>query len=99
MAEIDITKNIRLIELLKSDMLTQMAGLYEELLRPGPLSRREEQLSKLIISSYLLSERIGGSYEQLNEEIADHLRLMLLDDKTLFDKDEIGGLLKVMEGR
>ena len=99
MAEIDITKNIRLIELLKSDMLSQTAGLFEELLRPGPLQPREERLSKLIVSSYLLSARIGSSYEQLDEKIADDLRLLLLDHRAAWDKEDIGGLLKHIENR
>ncbi|MDR2649599.1 MAG: MazG-like family protein [Clostridiales bacterium] len=99
MAEIDITKNIRLIELLKSDILSQLAGLYEELLRPGPLSRREERLSRLIISCYVLSKRISGSYEQLDEKIADNIRLILLDDKAAGDKEDFSELLKHIENR
>jgi len=99
MTEIDITKNIRLIELLKSDMLSQLAGLFEDLLRPGPMSQREERLSKLIISSYLLSARINGSFEQLNKKIADNLRLILLEDKLAYDKDDISELLKNIENR
>ncbi|MDR1560680.1 MAG: MazG-like family protein [Clostridiales bacterium] len=99
MAEIDITKNIRLIELLKTDMLSQLAGLCEELLRPGPLSQREERLSKLIISSYVLSKRISGSYEQLDETIADNLRLILLDNKSTGDKEDYSELLKHIENR
>ena len=99
MAEIDITKNIRIIELLKSDILSQTAGLFEELLRPGPLSQRLDRLSKLIISSYLLSERIGGSFEQLDAKIADDLRLLLLDDKKAWDREDAGALLKHMQRR
>jgi hypothetical protein len=99
MAEIDITKNIRLIELLKSDMLSQVAALFEELLRPGPLPRREERLSKLVISSYLLSGRIGSGCGPLDVKIAQDLRLMLFDGKTAYDKDDVSALLKHIEKR
>ena len=99
MSEIDITKNIRLIELLKSDMLTQLAGIFEELLRPGPLSQREARLSKLIISCYVLSKRIGCSYDQLDEKITDILRLNLLENKMIGDKGDFSELLKHIENR
>ncbi|MDR1914200.1 MAG: MazG-like family protein [Clostridiales bacterium] len=94
----DITANIRIIEMLKTELLKHVADLHEALLKQMPLAEREELLSRIVIDCYMLTRRIGGSYEQLDNNISDTLRLMLLDGKEPSVRDA-GGLIKFFESR
>ncbi|MBF8982307.1 MazG-like family protein [Lutibacter sp. B2] len=84
---IDITKNIRIIEWLKSELLTTIASLYEILLK----GERETQtvlidiLSNIIFVTYILGKRLGVSFSRIDMKIEDKIRLGILENHKLED--------------
>ena len=80
---IDITKNIRLIEILKSDLLLSVSQLYNEMASETGENIREvalDTLSDTIIISYLLSRRLGIDYPTMERQISSKIRLGLLQE-------------------
>lgn len=79
---LDITKNIRLIENLKSELLGCIAHLYSQMASDRCEDIREvalDTLTDVIIISYLLSRRMGLDYAVLEREIASKIRLGLVE--------------------
>ncbi|NLU51521.1 MAG: hypothetical protein GXX10_01465 [Clostridiaceae bacterium] len=79
----DITKNMRMIESLKSQLLLAISNLYSEMasetcddIRPVAL----DTLSDTIIISYLLARRLGLDYLTLEKKITSKIRLGMLQD-------------------
>ncbi len=80
--DFDITKNIRLIEMLKNQLLTNVADLYTNLsAEDANLIERKELLSDLIIITYMLSNRLGFSHSSIDIRAVKKLRLGILDEK------------------
>ncbi|NLX65055.1 MAG: hypothetical protein GX022_09840 [Clostridiaceae bacterium] len=80
---IDITRNIRIIESLKSDLLLSVSHLYNEMASETGENLREvalDTLSDTIIISYLLSRRLGIDYPTLERQISAKIRLGLLQE-------------------
>lgn len=80
---IDITRNIRIIECLKSDLLLSVSQLYNEMASETGENIREvalDTLSDTIIISYLLSRRLGIDYPTLERQISAKIRLGLLQE-------------------
>ncbi len=79
----DITKNMRLIESLKSDLLLAVSHLFAEMSSETCEDIRDvalDTLSDAIIVSYLLSRRLGLDYAALEKQIASKIRLGLLQE-------------------
>jgi hypothetical protein len=79
---IDITKNVRITEWLKSELLTAIAMLYE-ILAIGPSSTKEDVLdgvANIIMITYLLGRRLGLSYDIIDLEVSEKLKLSLVED-------------------
>lgn len=80
--DIDITRNIKIIEWLKSELLTDIANLFRNLANGA---RKElhgviaETLSNIIIISYLLGRRLGISYNAIEMKIENKIRLGLIE--------------------
>jgi len=81
--EIDITRNIKLIEWLKSELLTDLANLFRVLVK----GVREEThdavtdiLSNIILISYLLGRRLGISYNAVELKIQSKIKLGLVEE-------------------
>ncbi|NLM76159.1 MAG: hypothetical protein GX187_08750 [Clostridiaceae bacterium] len=79
----DITKNLKLIESLKGQLLLSVSALYSEMssetcedIRPVAI----DTLSDIIIISYLLSRRLGIDYPTLEKQISSKIRLGLLEE-------------------
>ena len=81
--EIDITRNIKLIEWLKTELLTDLANLFKVLTRGvreemhGAVS---EILSNIILISYLLGKRLGISYNAIELKIHNKMKLALVEN-------------------
>ena len=78
----DIIRNLRTIEWLKSEMLTSMANLYQ-LLAKGEDNIKEDLedlISNIILLSYLLSKRLGLNYEDIDSNLQDKIKLNLIED-------------------
>ncbi len=81
--EIDITRNIKLIEWLKSELLTELADLFRVLstgVREEMHEAVSEVLSNIILVSYLLGKRLGISYNAIEIKIRNKVKLGLVEN-------------------
>ena len=81
--DIDITRNIKLIEWLKSELLTDIANLFRVLVdgaREEVLESVSETLSNIILINYLLGKRLGISYNAIEMKIHKKIKLGLLEN-------------------
>jgi hypothetical protein len=79
----DITRNLRLIESLKSDLLLAVSNLYNEMASENCEDIRDvalDTLSDTIIISYLLSRRLGLDYPAMEKQISSKIRLGILQE-------------------
>ena len=80
--EIDITRNIKTIEWLKSELLTDIAGLFRILVngaREEIHDTLSEALSNIILICYLLGRRLGVGYNSIEIKIDSKIRLGLVE--------------------
>jgi hypothetical protein len=84
---IDVTKNIKMIEWLKSEMLTTIASLYE-ILAKGMKDSQDaliDVLSNVILVTYLLARRLGISFSSIDARLDEKMRLGILENHKLED--------------
>lgn len=92
--DFDITKNIRIIEMLKSQLLTDIADLYNNLYQTNSeFSERSDILADLILTTYLLSNRLGLSYNSLDLKVINKLKLGVLEENSPLH-DDVSELLR-----
>jgi hypothetical protein len=77
--ELDIAKNIKLIEWLKSELLDNMSGLFRGFLQ-GSETILRDCLANIVVLSYLLARRLGIRYTQLDDQIRERIRQNLETD-------------------
>ncbi|HHV99326.1 MAG TPA: hypothetical protein GXX36_07105 [Clostridiaceae bacterium] len=80
--EIDITRNIKIIEWLKSELLEDVSSLFKLLIngmREEVHDSISETLSNIILISYLLGKRLGISYNAIELKIDNKIKLGLLE--------------------
>lgn len=79
---IDITKNIKIIEWLKSELLSSFASLFELLVKgiKGQQEAIADILANIILVTYVLARRLGISYSNLDMRIDDKIKLGVLED-------------------
>lgn len=81
--DIDITRNIKMIEWLKSELITDMASLFKALVNGVREDIHEsvtETLSNIILISYLLGRRLGLSYTAIEMKIENKIKLGLVEN-------------------
>lgn len=78
---IDVTKNIKMIEWLKSELLTTIASLYELLVKGAKGSQEAlvDVLANIILVTYLLARRLGVNFARIDMKIADKIKLGVLE--------------------
>ncbi|WP_458788451.1 MazG-like family protein, partial [Vallitalea sediminicola] len=69
--DFDITKTIRIIERLKSQLLSNVSALFSNMAEGNTGGNNEniDILADIIILSYLLSDRLGVSNEALDVKL------------------------------
>lgn len=79
---VDITKNIRMIEWLKSELLSAIALLFETLVMGIQNSQEKllDILANIILITYLLGRRLGLSYQSIDNKIKDKARIGKVED-------------------
>ncbi len=99
--EIDITRNIKIIEWLKSELLTDIANLFKALVngvREEVHESISETLSNIILISYMLGRRLGISYNSIELKIHNKIRLGIIEEhdveKYYGDLSELASYLK-----
>jgi hypothetical protein len=84
--EIDITRGIKIVEWLKSEILTDIAALFKELLNSAKDNSREvitETISNIIIVAYLIAKRYGIGFEVVDIKIENKLKLGIIEEHDL----------------
>lgn len=77
----DITKNIRIVERLKSDLLRAVSQLYGAMTDEACEDLRGialDTLSDSIIVCYLLGRRLGLDYSTIDRQVSTKIRLGLI---------------------
>lgn len=80
--DIDITKNIKIIEWLKSELLTDIANLFKVLVSGMKQEMHEavsETLSNIILICYILGNRLGISYNAIEIKIENKIKLGIIE--------------------
>lgn len=78
----DITRNIKIIEFLKSEILTTVATLFQTLLK-GARAGQDiliDTLANLILVTYLLGKRLGIGFSVIDTKIMEKLKIGLLEE-------------------
>lgn len=81
--ELDITRNIKLIEWLKSELLTDIGNLFRVLVNGMSEEIYDsiaEAISNIILISYLLGKRLGISYNAIELKMRAKIKLGLVED-------------------
>jgi hypothetical protein len=81
--EIDITRNIKIIEWLKSELLTDIAALFKVLINGMKEEVHEtvaDIISNIILICYLLGRRLGISYNAIEIKIKNKVKLGLIEN-------------------
>ena len=80
--EIDITRNIKIIEWLKGELISEMANLFKVLVN----GMKDEVhgsigniLSNIILISYLLGKRLGISYNSIELKMEKKIKIGLVE--------------------
>ena len=81
--DFDITKTIRIIERLKSQLLSNVSVLFSNMAESnsGGSNENIDILADIIIISYLLSDKLGVSNEGLDIKLLNKLRLASLQNE------------------
>ncbi|HHY90255.1 MAG TPA: hypothetical protein GX503_01190 [Clostridiales bacterium] len=83
--DIDVTKNIKMIEWLKSELLTTIASLYH-ILAKGLRDSHDalvDVLANIILVTYLLGRRLGISFRLIDVRVHEKIRLGILENHQL----------------
>ena len=85
--QIDITKNIKMIEMLKYQILNSVADLHSTFIQNTEQDEKKEIFSDLIILTYILANRLNINPLDLENKIIKKLKLAVLDEKDNFNED------------
>lgn len=80
--EFDITRSLKIIEKLKVQLLSDVANLFAGMLDFGKHTHgdRGDLLANIIIITYLLSKRLGISYNTIDMKIRNKLKLGVIEN-------------------
>ncbi len=89
-----ITKNLKIIEWLKTELLGNVSLLFKVMIKQNE-AKLLEILTNIIMSTYLLAERLGYSFDQLDRKLEKQI------DSNIKNKHQIevwyGDLTKLLE--
>lgn len=99
LGELDITKKIKIIEQLKSRLLSDVSDIYSNMASDD--SRGEENidlLADMIIITYFLSDQLGVSYAGLEMKAKNKLKIALLqEDEHSTWRNELASLVRYFD--
>lgn len=80
--DIDIIKNMRTVDWLKAQLLSNVANLYSTLAHGEENTREnlEDSISNVILESLLLGKRLGLSYEGINKALKENIKINLIEE-------------------
>lgn len=77
--EVDIARNIRVIEWLKTELLGTVSALFRAMLK-GSEEVILEALAGIVIMTYVLARRLGINFARLDIKIEGKLRSTIRED-------------------
>ncbi len=81
MGELEITRKIKVIEQLKSQLLTDVASLFSNMSSDeGGGESNLNILADIVIITYFLTEKLGTSYDGLDIKIINKLKLAIINE-------------------
>ncbi|OLS03427.1 MazG-like family protein [Tissierella creatinophila] len=80
--EIDVIKNMKTIEWLKAELLSNISQLYKDMANNEDTSREnlEDLISNIILESYVLAKRLGIDYKSLDKALKGNIKLNLVEE-------------------
>lgn len=80
--DIDIVKNMKTVEWLKSEILTNIAYLHKIFVDTEENSKEniEDTISNIIMESYVLGKRLGISFNDMDSTLKENIRLNLIQE-------------------
>ncbi|HQA07798.1 MAG TPA: MazG-like family protein [Syntrophomonadaceae bacterium] len=70
--EIDVAKNLKIIEWLKAELVDSVGALFKALLKTGN-DAAADALAAIIIVAYLLGKRVGVSFHTVDTKVKAQL--------------------------
>lgn len=95
----DITKNIKLIEWLKSELLSGVAAFYRLLFKGSKGSQEAvvDAIANIILVSYLLAKRLGINFAAVDLKIKSKIKLGITEqhevEKWYGDLSQLSGYM------
>ncbi|WP_227763048.1 MazG-like family protein [Zhaonella formicivorans] len=71
--ELDITRNLRMIEWLKADLISSTGALFKAMVK-GSQEAILDALGGVIISAYILGKRVGINFVRIDLKLVEKLR-------------------------
>lgn len=80
--DIDIIKNMKTIDWLKAELLTNVALLHKNLVsgEENTKDHLEDIISNIILESYVLGNRLGINYKDTNNALIENIKLNLIEE-------------------
>ncbi len=81
--QLDITRNVKIIDWLKCELLTDVANLFKALVngvREEVSETLSDTLANIILICYLLGKRFGINYRVIETKIENKIRLGLVEN-------------------
>ncbi|WP_066506803.1 MazG-like family protein [Abyssisolibacter fermentans] len=80
--DVDITKNIKVIEWLKCELLASVSSLFDLLVHEVQQSQEViiDVLANIIFVTYLLGKRLGISFEKIDAKIQSKIKLKIVEE-------------------
>jgi len=100
--ELNILDNIKLIENYKAFLLSSVADLFTSMAKGNKSSTDEiiDELSEIIILSYMLGRRLGINFSEIDDKIVKKLKLGLLKEEADTQYQDCAKLISyIKEGR
>jgi hypothetical protein len=82
---VDIGRNIKMIEFLKCELLNTVALLFETLLKSTKESQEMllECLANIILTTYALGKRLGFDYKIIDKKVQEKAKLHIIEEHHL----------------
>ena len=77
--EIDIARNLKTVEWLKTEQVSSLANLFKALIR-GQEEPILESLANTIVATYLLGKRVGINFSKIDLKVESIIRMNIQEE-------------------
>lgn len=87
--DFDVTQNIKLVEKLKSEILSSVSDLFSQMIMPSKnlaanSNERAQILADIIIFTYILGDKLGITNSVIDAKAASKLKLNIVEQNILY---------------